>query len=40
MHIINLDLLFESPQKDAEVIERKGVEASIWRSTMAVQNKL
>ena len=38
--IVDLDLLFQSPQKDAKIIGGKGEEASLRGSTMVVKNML
>src|SRR3954463_10314203 len=40
MGIVDLDLLFQIPKKDARIIEGKGEEASSKGSTMEVKNVL
>jgi hypothetical protein len=38
--MVDLDLLFQIPKKDARKIGGKGEEESLWRSTTVVQMKL
>jgi hypothetical protein len=40
VEIVDLDLLFQIPQKDARIKGGMGEEESLWRSTMVVQMKL
>ena len=40
MEVVDLDLLFQSPQKDAIIIGGVGEEASSRRSKMVGENKL
>ena len=40
VQVVDLDLLFQSPQKDARIIGGKGEEASSRGSTMVVKNML
>jgi hypothetical protein len=40
VEILDLDLIFRSPKEYAKKHRRDGEEASLWRSTMVVQNNL